>query len=214
MFFSWFLTQCRQASTLRLTQKWSKPLPWPLTSNLTMDMVREKLLHYIMIMRGPVLLITSVCIYCKAVRPVSALTQTPAHLSRALGKWSASDSSSSLSLSSPLFPSLHPLVSDFLYFPTVRMWIISEGVIIVGVPQTIMFSFSLKDRIMRQSIYLHSVMCVSPDTVKRHVDLSVSALVTGGVGVASYTAGFFNVSFFFFSPFPHSFSLHSHRIHF
>lgn len=49
---------------------------------------------------------------------------------------------------------------------------------------------------MRQSIYLLSVMCVSPDAVKRHMDLSLSAVVTGGVGVESYTAVFFSVSFY------------------
>lgn len=43
-----------------------------------------------------------------------------------------------------------------------------------------MFVFSLKDKIMRRSIYLHSVMCVCPGAVKRHVDLALSALVRGG----------------------------------
>ena len=34
---------------------------------------------------------------------------------------------------------------------------------------------------MRRSIYLHSVMCVCPDAVKRHVDLSLSGSARGGV---------------------------------
>lgn len=58
----------------------------------------------------------------------------------------------------------------------------SEWVIIIGAPQTAMLGFSLKDRIMRASIYLLSIMCVSPDTVKRHRDLSLSATVRGGLG--------------------------------
>lgn len=70
-----------------------------------------------------------------------------------------------------------------------------------------MFGFSLKDRIMRRSIYLHSVMCVSPDAVKRHEDLSFSTGERwGGWDGESYGAVFFSVYFiylFIFYPHPH-----------
>lgn len=49
-----------------------------------------------------------------------------------------------------------------LYVSTVCVW----GVITVGAPQTAMFDFSLKDRIMRRRIYLHCVMCVSQSPLK------------------------------------------------
>lgn len=93
----------------------------------------------------------------------------------------------SFSLLNPLFPSVCAHVSVSLYFLPVRICIRSEGVIIIGAPQIAMLGLSLKDRIMRQSIYLHSVMCVSPDTVKRHVDLSLSALLVVVGGVENYT---------------------------
>lgn len=154
--------------------------------------------------------LTCVCKHCKAVRPVciNAIKTNPMYIYPV--QLANEVPLILLLLLNPLFPSLYPPVSVFLYFLTAHILIISEGVIIIGAPQTAMCGFSLKDRIMRRSIYLQSVMCVSPDIVKRHVDLSLSALVRGEVENHMELC-FFSV---IFNPSPHSLLLNSLRIPF
>lgn len=72
----------------------------------------------------------------------------------------------------PVFQSLGAGVSSSFSHPSVFQ--LEVNVILKGAPQTSTFGLFLKDRIMRRSIYLHNVMCVSPVATKRHVHLSLS----------------------------------------